>query len=340
MLARFGLILLGVAAGLGIATLGVALFHGSDAPAYADPRGGWRVRHTQSDPDLGYAAVPGHTVRTRRTADGRTLYDVVYTIGADGWRVTPGSRPGTRFLFFGCSNTFGVGLADDETIPARFARALDGAFDVRNRSLHGWGPHQMVRLLETGRVQADAPVARAFYQSLPHHAARAAGRAPWDPSGPRYVPDPSDGLVRYVGPFHGPVFALLSRAANRLGPLRRLRERWAYERAPDDAERELHARLVLRAAALIRERLGAPLTVLHWDDGTDADERFIARLEALGVDVVRVSSILPREHWEETSIPGDGHPSSAATEALGRALARRYGAPNAPEATIQTTSAR
>jgi len=336
---RLLLLLLGLAAGLAVATLAVALLHRSDAPAYADPRDGTRVRHTRADPDLGYAAIPGRSVRARRTSGGRTLYDVVYTIGDDGWRVTPGSRSGPRIVFFGCSNTFGVGLDDGDTLPAQLARALDAPADVRNRSLHGWGPHQMVRLLETGRVRDDAPVVRAFYQSMPQHAARAAGRAPWDPAGPRYVADPGEALVRYVGPFHGPLFTLASRAVGRIGPLRRLRERWLYEQPPDDAEREKHARLVLRAAALVREQLGAPLTVLHWDDATDADERFLARLQEGGVDVVRVSSILPSERWEELSIPGDGHPSPTATALLAGALARRYGVPSAVASTTQAPSA-
>jgi len=325
--ARIALVALGLALGLGASLLVYAVRHGGDAPAYADPNDGSRVRHTVPHPDLGYVALPGRAVRARRTLDGRVLYDRVYTIDEGGWRVTPGARPGPRFLFFGCSNTFGIGLDDADTLPARFAAALAEPADVRNRSLHGWGPHQMVRLLETGRIDGDGPAVRAFYQSLPQHAVRAAGRAPWDPAGPRYVPDPGADLVRHVGPFHGPIVSLLTRVAGRIAPIRRLRERWMHESPPDDAERELHARLVLRAAALAAERLGAGFTVLHWDDGSEADERFLARLEEAGGDVVRVSAILPRERWPELGIPGDGHPTAEATEALGRALAERYGPP-------------
>jgi hypothetical protein len=112
---------------------------------------------------------------------------------------------------------------------------------------------------------------------------------------------------------------------NRVPPLRALRERMLLEPPLTEAERELHAGLLIRAAMLARERLGAPFTVLHWDDDTPEDDRFLVRVQSAGVDVIRVSDVIPRARWGELSIPGDGHPTGEAYALLAAELARRYG---------------
>lgn len=326
-LARLALIAFGVIVALAI-VVGFVLLKADDWAVFTDPaRDGVRVAYYRDDADLGYGPLPGRTVRARKTVAGRVIYDVLYTIDDDGGRATPGDPQGRSFLFFGDSCTFGEGVGDNETMPAAFASELGGRANVRNLGFHGYGPHQTVRELELERIEKLVPggVAHAFYMSLPSHGSRAAGRSPWDVSGPRYVLDDADGsgsAVRYKGSFHAYPVALLLRGINRVPPLRKLRERWLMTE-PGDDERELHARLLARAAALVRTRFDAPFTVLHWDDGSPADERFLARLDQLGIDVVRVSTIIPHDQRSALAIPGDGHPNQTAYALLAHALALR-----------------
>ena len=58
--------------------------------------------------DVGYCPAPGHSTRSRKEADGRTVFDVRYTIDKNGLRVTPpaGPEPAATLLCFGCSFTF------------------------------------------------------------------------------------------------------------------------------------------------------------------------------------------------------------------------------------------
>ena len=73
--------------------------------------------YTHPDDMLGYAPDPGKRVTARKLHGNTALYDVTYTIGTDGLRVTP-SAPGTPVarcvIFFGDSVTFGEGVNDDE----------------------------------------------------------------------------------------------------------------------------------------------------------------------------------------------------------------------------------
>ena len=326
--ARSTLIVLGAGIALAVASLAWYVLADEPRAIYLDPaHADQRVAYLQPDADLGYAPPPGRTVRALRRRNGRVVYDVLYTIGNDGLRATPGNPHAPAFLFFGDSCAFGEGVEDDETTPVAFARALAVPGNVRNFGFHGYGPHQTVRELEVGRVDALVPngVRHAFYSDLPAHGARAAGRAPWDVTGPRYVvDDAAAGGVRFTGPFHAAPVSWLLSAVNHIPPLRTLRE-ILYHRPPNAAERELHARLLARAGALVRERFRAPLTVVHWDDGSPDDELFLARLAELGVDFRRVSEVIPLDRRAALAIPDDGHPTPSAHLRLGLWLAHEYG---------------
>jgi len=325
ILVRVGLVVLGIGGAAATIAL-VVVLRGDDGVVYVDPVDGRRVPYFRRDRELGYAALPDRMVRARRIDGGKVIYDAIYRTGPDGLRVVPGGGNFGEFVFFGCSFTVGDGVEDEETLPAAFVAALGGRVGARNFGFHGYGPHQMVRLLETRRVASlpRRPVLGAFYQSLPNHAGRAGGRSPWDTGGPRYVlDDRAPSRISYAGPFHTFWLAEALRATNKVPPIRKLRERIFFANPSDATEYELHARLTLRAATLVREQLGASLSVVHWDDGSAQDERFVARLQDAGLDLVRVSSIIPRIRWPELSIPNDGHPTPEAYALIAGTLAAR-----------------
>ena len=86
-----------------------------------------------ADPVTGWIPRPAATIRGVRARDGRVIYDATYTLDAVGRRITPGGDgPGDTILFLGDSFTFGDGVADADTLPARFAAATAGAFQVVN----------------------------------------------------------------------------------------------------------------------------------------------------------------------------------------------------------------
>ena len=94
---------------------------------------------------LGYQSSPGRWSVSSTLPDGEIVYDVVYTIGPDGFRRSAASGD-APISVFGGSFTFGEGLADNETLPY-FLSDLTGK-EVKNYGIHGYGLHQALYLLQ------------------------------------------------------------------------------------------------------------------------------------------------------------------------------------------------
>jgi hypothetical protein len=316
--------------------------HGSGLVYRTEPSD-WKVEH----PVLGYGARPNTKVRESATYDGKTIYDVVYTIDADGRRATPAAQGGAAqagatpagtdtYLFFGDSFIFGSGLADGDTLAAQFARVR--GIDVRggevrtaNFGLIGYGPNHAVRAFEAGLVDryADGTVKAVVTWLIPDHLRRVTGDASWLGSSPRYVLEdgPGDGAVRHTGSFtqqrwRNPVDGLLHLAGEKLAFVRAIGARQREEQ-----QIELTVALLLRLQALAREKLGAPLVVLYsWPNRRKGEQvPLVERLAAAGVramDTVDVTEGLPAEQLD---IPYDGHPTAYQIGLIAAELSRRLG---------------
>lgn len=92
-----------------------------------------------------FAAQGKYVSSARSRESGQELYKVTYTIGSEGYRETPQSsgRKQEFVLFLGDSYTFGVGVADSDTLPAAFAR-LAPEFRIYNFAFGGYGPNDLL----------------------------------------------------------------------------------------------------------------------------------------------------------------------------------------------------
>jgi len=73
------------------------------------------------------------------------LYDVTYTIGDDGLRITPKyelNELDQCIVIFGGSFTLGEGLNDEESMPYLIGNF--SKFNTYNLGFYGYGPHQML----------------------------------------------------------------------------------------------------------------------------------------------------------------------------------------------------
>jgi hypothetical protein len=140
--------------------------------------------------DVGYIPRPDQHVTAKRVtdSDGTVVYDVAYTIGADRFRVTP-PVPGAPacVAVFGDSFAFGEGLNDGETLPALLVAGGNGRVAAQNFGIGGWGPHQMLGGLTSGRFQRalTCQPTVALYTLIGGHMRRLAGRDDWF-EGPRF----------------------------------------------------------------------------------------------------------------------------------------------------------
>jgi hypothetical protein len=292
----------------------------------------YQPQYTRLDDVLGYAPIASMKVASMLTKEGRSIYDVRYTIDERGLRVSPPCDCGdhTRsLLFFGCSYTYGEGVGDQETLPYRAGVHTGGRYAVYNFGFHGYGPHQMLAALERGMVKSriEHPPRFAFYTAIVDHVRRAAGRATWDTFlGPRYVL--SGDTVRYAGPFKdsAPVASEdpLERAGSLLAKsaiLRRLRPGLGDA----DAAETLAAIVDAARVRFERDFPGAEFQVLFWGAPSARLRDLTGRLERRGVVVHQVAAVLPgySENPERYEISGESHPTAEAYDLVARYLAER-----------------
>lgn len=279
---------------------------------------------TRPDHELGWVLNPGARITATRKWSDSTLFRVTYTITDAGVRRTRGNPLGDTWVFMGCSFTFGEGVEDDETLPARFSEQLGWKANVVNLAVSGYGPHHMLRLLETGRLGGvRPPVKHVIYLAIPSHVTRAIGRATWDLGGPSYRID-GDSL-RFAGPFHDSAGIRALRILRR-SDLGRLLDPRYRARRPSDAEIDLYARIVEKAAALAEKKLGAPFSILFWDDdGDNTAKRIFDRLVSTGLPVIRATSFLTRRELDSLRIPHDNHPTPELYRRLAVGLTAYFG---------------
>jgi hypothetical protein len=223
-------------------------------------------------------------------------------------------------LFFGDSFTFGVGVDDRETMP--YVVGTLSGYRVYNFAYQGYGPHQMLAAIERGlvsRVVRCQPRA-AIYQVIADHPWRAAGWAPWDQHGPRFVLG-KDGPV-YVGPFDISPFGKPP-AWERL--LNRSR---AYQRFVGPRVRDKDITLFVAIVAASRDRLHdlyptASFHVILWDtrSASAVIRREAEGLQRAGINPQLVSAMLPGFADDPLAYeldPSDSHPNATADRLIAR----------------------
>jgi hypothetical protein len=287
---------------------------------------GERFRQHDTASDLGELPAPGVYAAQQVTLAGETIFDATYTVGADGFRLTPPAADADadagRVNLFGGSYAFGHGLEDDETLAFYLGRALDA--EVRNFGINGGGPHEALAILESDR-ETDGLV--NVLLTAPWHAERIACGRPWSGGSPRYRLV-EDSLVRDgVCPEGGAeplqrtlrqsmVFDVAERAFNVLR-----RESIAA------AELDLYVAVIERIAELSRERGQAFVIAYIGADSVQGvlldNAALMRRLATTSATVVDVSlaasaeAVSPEYYLHEL----DKHPTALANEHRAQLLA-------------------
>lgn len=253
--------------------------------------------------DVGFIALPNKHVTAVRKLDGRVIYDASYTTGPDSFRVVPTVENARRcVLLFGDSFTFGEGVNDDETTAAQIVAKSKGQVEVKSLGIGGWGPHQFLSGLQSGRFQkaVTCKPTDAVYLFIPAHAARAAGRGKWDRFGPRFVVDDKGRAVR-DGNF------------NTVG--KSWRELVGFNRLTESEEEELAAAIITEASRELAQLYpGIRFHVFTWDGVTAG---VIDRLKQNGVSVHTIRQIIP-DYTDAYLIapPFEYHPTPAAYQRI------------------------
>jgi len=165
--------------------------------------------------EFGSQPQPGAFTAKKVASNGDVLYDTIFMIGKDGFRITPkydanlvpkttSDKSGHRINFLGDSFTFGEGVADNETMSFYAGDLLnDGKAPsnlktytplvVKNYGIHGWGIHQSLAVLQS---QLDTKADVQVVLTAPWHASRVACADFFSLGSPKYQLEPSGEVKR------------------------------------------------------------------------------------------------------------------------------------------------
>lgn len=291
---------------------------------------------TQVDDLVGYRPRAGAQVSARKRFGDQVIYDVAYTINEHGFRVSPPTNltdSDRCAIFLGDSISFGEGVNDNEAFAYRAPGMANQSWRSYNMAFSGWGPHQMLAMLQD-RLPAHIAACRTrrwVHLTIVEHVPRVAGLASWDRHGPRYVLG-DDGKPVRNGHFDSPQQLLGSWQTpawlkNTLDGWRTWQRVFGRNRAVNEHDFQLYLAVLRESARLaVSNSVEARFDLILWDGS--ADER-LARIEsamqAEGVTVHRLTRIIddfPRNSHRYLLNPHDGHPNPLMHERIAAYVAR------------------
>ena len=281
------------------------------------------LSNIQPDPLLGYGPKPEQSRTSCMRAIGNVpVYDIIVTTLDSGWRITPqrGDKARTAVLFLGCSYTFGDGLRDEQSYPYLVGEALGDAYQTFNFGMSGYGTHQMLALIESGRLDdifKRYEKVYVFYLTLDDHIRRCGGYAPWDTDGPRYILQ--DGVATYTGSF-AQSRSWLRRGLDKIFEHSNLYT--ALTGLPFDTHRkeltDLYLAMLDKANKVLEQKYHSNLVVISWME----NKSYTKEYSALGLQVVDPSPYFPdfATNKDAYGIKNDGHPNARAAALLAQAV--------------------
>ena len=296
-----------------------------NTPAY------WHLGQFGSQPK------PGVFTAKKIASNGDVLYDTIFTIGPDGFRVTPkyGDKQSHRINFLGDSFTFGEGVADNETMAYYVGDLVNhqkqgtkwAPLEVKNYGIHGWGIHQGLAVLQS---QLDTQANLNFVLTAPWHASRVGCADFFSLGSPKYELQ-ADGLVKRDGYCRS--FGWVEHSPKALRGL--ITSSKVFNLIQDsllvtsDQDQQLKIYLgVLKTMAAESKKRGEDFVVGfikaddQWFVGTYNNEKVIAAIKGMGIQVIDMTladknELLARDYYIHEL---DKHPTGAANLARAKLL--------------------
>ncbi len=274
---------------------------------------------------MGWEPIPSSSGISTKFREHEVLYEVNYAFDAEGRRQSPEGNDGDyeRFLlFFGGSNTFGEGVAPNETLPYLTARSLPGVRSY-NYAYRGYGMQHMLARLDRDdlRSQVEEPRGLAVYVYFGFHMGRLIGSSHdlrWARNMPYYRRE--DGVPVHGGLFEAarPIYTWAVRRLDRSSLMKRLNIRWPPR--VSDADLEFACLVLATARERLREQFGDTELVIalhptYWEPALPC-------LEDVGLPSVDLRQAFHGMQRDEHTIPNDGHTSGGGNAVLAEILAR------------------
>lgn len=245
------------------------------------------------------------------------------------------NRSNKETIFLGCSLTFGVGLADTQTLPYYYGAATN--VSTINMACSGFGIHQVYQLFNLKFGQSGNHNRIFIYPFFYDHILRANGIYAWNNAGP-FFDVQNDTLVNR-GPLYkykylkGDSWAFYASLFGAFSIIKDNLHQIALRAAGKNLSEMDYNRcfIMLQEMAKKINNSGGRLIILDWGEykylnhpSNDMSKvkigRNLAALSKYGTMVIPVTSIISLTD-KKNFIPTDGHPSAVANQAIASWLA-------------------
>jgi len=308
----------------------VYILNAADMPRYTFGR----TQYWIEDKELGYKPRPSTLVRAHKRMNGNVIYDTEYTIDSHGLRKTKSAGMAQcNFLFFGGSRVFGEGLPDIQTLPYQFSRKLNYNYNVMNYAFHGYGPHQMLRVLETGNSDlSKGKVVVIFYLLAPDDIDKISGNLERFRRGPKYIL--KEEKLKYVGDLTG-IGGILNSSYDfkssvislvRHSQLINLLFKFIIDENIEklDKRYELLLGIIKEADNLTKEKYNSKFIIILKNE-QHVENNMLIKFANYNINYIEISKLLSQE-WGEQYFLQDGiNFNEKINNELATGLANRYG---------------
>jgi len=289
--------------------------------------------------DLGPVLKKNNYQRSYKSYLGKVIYDVIYS--TDGYRRRTVHKKYTQnnshIILFGDSNIFGVGLDDNETLQYMFNEILPG-YNIYNYAVFGYGPQQMVVLLEKGNLPQEVKSNNglAIYSLHTGHIYRAIGstRTMWAFQYPYYYLDKNDtlqreGFIKTGRPIRTYIYSKFSKIKKRSNFLKLISSDLPLWISKNDVH--LTSKIIIKAKELYEKQFNGTFYVLNHPFNGESrsfqsrkNDDLVKLLIKNNVTVLNYATVLsyPLVNLTHYEIQGDGHPNAKLNKLLASKLAK------------------
>ncbi len=257
------------------------------------------------DWQLGYRPKANTAFTYTYYNEGEFEFKNSFFIDACGHRNIPDHRPADHAenvaLFFGDSQTFGIGVNNEETFPAQLEKLSGGKTYTMNFAFQAYGTQHALRILEKKigfECAENLPPSLAVFTTNLLHVDWVNGQSEWV-GGPRYELEPGGG-VYYAGLFQNLLWTKMKRRLENSAALR------AFMRTVNSRQRgvasleqnlKLYLAILKQTRFLIENKYQGKFLLLYWNGmlpkRLPEDEKVLAALREAGFPVVALTEIIP-----------------------------------------------
>jgi hypothetical protein len=272
----------------------------------------------EKDDNLGYVLKKRYTGNALKSfSNGSLIYNVTYSTDQYGRRNVNQKyiHNNSHILLFGGSFTFGEGLNDNETLQYMLGKGLP-EYNIYNYGVYGYGPHQMLALLESERLLQEVKSSKglAFYIYMWRHIQRSIGSTTEPQYGaPFYYLDNTGTLQRkgsFISgrPVKTKIYRIFLKVKDKSNFLKLIGLHFPIKISDKDIR--LTYEIIAHSKKRYEEQFNGTFYVLIHPSYMDENaEKLISLLETNNVDVLNyhIENYQVRRQYV---IPGDGHPNA------------------------------